>query len=572
MRLFSFLKFGSLSRFFSRLPGFSRPDKYSLYFLNAAQFCGVLNDNIFKLVIAFLLIEIQGPEFASTILSTAGAIYVIPFLLFSSAAGVMADRLSKQRLLVGMKIVEIIIMILAIFAFAFRSIWGSYSLLFLLSTHSAMFGPSKYAIISEVVPSDRVSRANGLITSFTYLGVIFGTFFASFLTEISNCNFILVAQFCLLIAAIGFISTFGIEYTPPQGSQKKINPLFIKEIFQTLVFCKSRTHLLVAMTGSAYFLFLGAFTQLNIIPMAIDSLNLNEIYGGYLFLSTSLGIVVGSYIAGKASKQRIELGLSCISGIMISILLFLLYFFSHSLLTVITILVLLGIFGGMFIVPFDCYVQIFSPTEKRGQIIAANSFLSFFGVLIASGFLYFFNEILDLSPACGFALIGVVTSLLSFFMITRLSDLSLSYMARKLLKPFMNVQVSNLKFFEDHPNTILVLQKGNWKKIFLLLSIAPKLHIILPKTEKRRFPWFNWLFYSIHTVPTDDSYATLLDTAKSLSSDSITPCIVVESDTLPKTLQPSSLIASFFKLTPSEFLFVNIDLSDGKTLIAFSKK
>jgi acyl-[acyl-carrier-protein]-phospholipid O-acyltransferase/long-chain-fatty-acid--[acyl-carrier-protein] ligase len=233
---------------------------------------GVLNDNIFKLVIAYLLIAILGAQYASTILAISGAVFVIPFLLFSSTAGVLADRFSKQRLMMVMKVAEMFIMLLAMVAFGFKSVWGSYAFLFILATHSAMFGPSKYAIISELVPQEKVSRANGLITSFTYFAVIIGTFLASFLTQITSRNFVLVAAFGFLIALIGFLSTFGIRRTAPQESNKKLNFLFISEIVATLKFCRTRKHLLVAMCGSAYFLFVGAFAQLNIIPFAITAL------------------------------------------------------------------------------------------------------------------------------------------------------------------------------------------------------------------------------------------------------------------------------------------------------------
>src|ERR1051326_305982 len=175
----------SLKKTFNRIPSFSATGRHSLAWLNITQFLGVINDNVFKFVMAFLLIDTLGFSKASSILSATGAIYVIPFLLFSSSAGILADRFSKQKLLVVMKIAEIIIMLLAILAFGMKSVWGCYTLLFLLSTHSAMFGPSKYGIIPELVPEDAVSKANGLITSFTYLAIIIGTFLASFLTEIT---------------------------------------------------------------------------------------------------------------------------------------------------------------------------------------------------------------------------------------------------------------------------------------------------------------------------------------------------------------------------------------------------
>lgn len=560
-----------LSNFFSKIPGFSRPDRHSIHFLNLAQFMGVLNDNIFKLVIAFLLIEIMGKEHASTIMSIAGAIFVIPFLLFSSTAGVLADRFSKQRLLMGMKVIEMVIMILAMLAFGMKSVWASYTLLFLLATHSAMFGPSKYAIISELVPQDKVSSANGLITSFTYLGVIVGTFLASFLTEITSRHFVAIALVCFAIALIGFVSTFGIQHTQPQKTDQKPNWLFIREIFRTLRFCKTRKHLLVAMFGSAYFLFIGSFAQLNIIPFAISSLNLTEVAGGYLFLSTALGIAAGAYIGGKVSKKRVELGLSCFAGLLIALFLFLLCFFNHDLFTVVSLLVFLGICGGLFIVPFDSFVQLYSPDERRGQIIAANNFLSFFGVLVASFALFFFSDILGLSPAEGFGTIGIITLFLSLLMISRLSDLALPFIARRILKPFTDVRVEHPELLEKNPHAILILPKATWTKAFLLLSVGPNVHLLVRQGAKRKFPWFHWAFYSIHLIPSDDHYVPLLERAKVLASDSINPCMMLETDQIPEELQPTSRLLSLFKGGSASFLYVDVQSSDSVTTISFSK-
>ena len=120
-----------------------------------------------------------------------------------------------------MKLAEILLMALAIVAFSTKSIWGCYTLLFFLSTHSAMFGPSKYGIIAELVPSDYVSRANRIITSFTYLAIITGTFLASFLTEITDHRFVLIAIFCLVVALAGFVSSLAIKPTPRKTPKQK---------------------------------------------------------------------------------------------------------------------------------------------------------------------------------------------------------------------------------------------------------------------------------------------------------------------------------------------------------------
>lgn len=561
-----------ISNFLSKVPGFSRPDKHSIHFLNIAQFMGVLNDNIFKLVISFLLIAILGQQYASTIMAVSGAVFVIPFLLFSSTAGMLADRFSKQRLMMMMKVVEIIIMLLAMVAFSFKSVWASYTLLFILASHSAMFGPSKYAIISELVPQDKVSSANGLITSFTYFGVIIGTFLASFLTQMTGRNFVAVAAFGLLIAVIGFIATFGIRRTPAQQSTKKPNWLFISEVVATLKFCKTRKHLLVAMCGSAYFLFIGAFAQLNIIPFAIYSLNMTDIAGGYLFLCTAIGIAIGAFIGGRASKTRVELGLSCFAGVFIAIFSFLLAVCSSDLFTVIALLFFLGLCGGLFIVPFDSFVQLYSPNEKRGQIIGANNFLSFCGVLVASLALFIFSDVLGLTPAAGFGMIGVMTLFLSLLMISRLSDLALPFIARRILKPFTDVRVENIELLEKNPNAILILRNATWTKAFLLISVAPNVHLLVKQGARKRFPWFNWAFYSVHLIPSDETYTPLLESAKVFGGDSINPCIMVETDTLPEALQPTSRLLALFKGGADSFLYVDVNVTQSVTTIFFRKK
>jgi len=549
-----------LRDFFSRLPNSSKPKKHSLQFLNIAQFMGVLNDNIFKLVVVFLLIDIKGAEEASTILSSVGATFVIPFILFSSAAGVLTDRFSKQRLLVGMKLIEICIMLLAMISFAFKSTWGSYTLLFLLSTHSAIFSPSKYAIIAELVVKDKVSSANGLITSFTYLGTILGTFLASFFTEVTHKNFVLIAAFCCIIGIIGLVAAMKISHTQPQGSDKKINPLFIREIMNTLSFCRTRKHLLIAICGSSYFLFLGAFIQLNIIPYAIEVLHLNDTAGGYLFLSTALGISLGSYLVGKTSK--VELGIPCLAAFFIALLSYLLFVFSFHLISVIILLVALGVVGGFFIVPFDSFVQLFSPPEKRGQVIAANNFLSFFGVLLASVTLYLFNKILHLSPSGGFALIGGVTFFLSLLMMARLSDLFFPLIARLTLKYFFIIKTHNENLLEKYPGSILIVMQGTWKKVFFLLSVTSHVHFFIRNESSWR--WLLKPFYSIHAMK--NTLPCLLDKAEIFSLGKLShSCIFVKNLSEEGRLQ---LLLKAKKIYP---IYIEVHSEGREIMISFKR-
>ncbi len=518
------------------------------------------------------MIGIKGPAYANTILSAAGAIFVIPFLLFSSLAGILADRYSKSRFIIIVKVSEIAIMILAILAFAFKFVWSIYILLFLLAMQSAMFGPSKYGIIPELAAKNQVPKANGLITSFTYLAIILGTFLAPFLTGITNDNYVLVALFCLLVAIAGFLSSFGIKYTPPMGIKKKINYFFIREIYRTLVQCANYKHLLIAITASAYFLFVGGFLQLNIIPFAMQSLGLTDRAGGYLFLVCALGIAFGAIVAGWLTKKRVELGLTCLAGIVIALFLFILAASEFNLPLSIISFFLIGLAGGAFVIPVDSFIQLFSPEEIRGQVIAASNFSSFVGVLIASFALYLFNEVLHFTAAQSFIIMGCLTLLFSLFLIIRLSDLFLSFTARKLLYLFSPVKTVNLKVVLKSENPILMLEEGTFLKAWLLYGVISNLNLLVPQYKTRRFPWFQHFFFSIHRIDSPQKFEELVSKSRSFADKNTIPCIYL----LKKKPVPEGQvfsILSVFRRKRYEVISVNFQKpADSKmTTIAFSK-
>jgi len=479
----------------------------ALYFLNFTQFLGALNDNIFKLLIAYLLISIKGESQASSILSIAGIVFVVPFLLFSNAAGVLADKISKRNITVGTKVAEVLIMTIGVISISLKWEFGSYFLLFLMAAQSAVFGPSKFGIIPELVQEKYVSKANGLLASFTYLAIIFGTFLASFITDITNQNFIMVASACLLISVIGLITSFGIVKTPAKRSKKKINPLFLHEIFKTLKKASHKRHLFSSILGSAYFLFLGGYVQLNIIPFAIQSLKMSASGGGYLFLTTAVGIAIGAVLAGKLSKEKVEPGLSCISGFCISIMLFLLFVFSKFLIAVVIILIVLGIFGGLMLIPFDSFIQIASPDKERGQVIAASNFLSFTGVLLSAFTLNLFGEKLKLMASTGFALVSIITFLFMLFLTGRLSSLFFPYFIEKI---YARIRPMYLKTPKPEDDSVVVVSNNSWKTVLMLFSFFTKMKVFIPGRPFSRFPYLSSFFSSFLMVKTKSTkHATI---------------------------------------------------------------
>lgn len=505
----------------------------SFTYLNFTQFLGALNDNIYKLLIVYFFIQLEGIEYSHQILATTGATFVIPFLLFSALSGTLADRFSKRDIIVTTKILELVIMGLALCAFAFESKWGSYAILFLLATQSAIFGPSKYGIVPEIVSSEKISKANGLMTSFTFLAIILGTFLASFLIQITGRNFIISAIFCTFIAIVGLVLSFGIEPTPPSGSEKKFQFFFLKEIYQTLKQARQEVSLLPAMCGSAYFLFVGAFTQLNIIPFAVQSLQLSDIQGGYLFFLTALGIGTGALIAGKVSGRIVELGLVPIGALGISISAFLIDIFSTHLLIIIPLVTILGVFGGIFEIPLDSYIQVASPRQSRGQMVAATNFMSFVGVLCASGLIYLNSEVFGIESDKGFALIGFLTMLITIAYTFQFFDYLTRFLASILSKLHFNTHFEGQENIPDCP-ALYVCTHTAWNDTLLLLGSQRRRIRFFIEHEQKHSPWLRRLYRLLRVVFIPDieplvKNSECLEAIQKTLKKGISVCIFIQS-------------------------------------------
>lgn len=497
----------------------------SFTYLNATQFLGALNDNIYKLLIIYLFIQIEGIESSHRILATTGAIFVLPFLLFSSSSGILADRFSKRNIIVLTKTLEFFALGLGVLAFYYESEIGSYFVLFLMATLSAIFAPSKYGILPEIVATDRISRANGLMTSFTFLAIILGTFCASFILEVSNRHFIFAAMFSTFMAFIAVLASFCIEYTPPSGSSKPFNILFLSEIASTLKTAGQQPSLLMAMFGSAFFLFLGAFTQMNMIPFAVQSLHLTDIQGGYLFLITAIGIGSGSIVAGKISGKNVELGIVPIAGIGVTICCYLLDLFSDQLHAVIPLVILLGFFGGMYQIPLDTYIQVTSPNTSRGQIVATTNFLSFFGVLCASGMLYLITEIFGLNADKGFTMMGSLTLFITVIISYQYFDYLTRFIAMVLSKFHFQTTCTGLEHIPKKTAAIYVCTHTAWNDTLLMLGAQRlRMRFFIQQEQDHTHPWIKRLYRMLRVV--------MIPTIEPLENNKL--CLTVIKNTLKK--------------------------------------
>jgi acyl-[acyl-carrier-protein]-phospholipid O-acyltransferase / long-chain-fatty-acid--[acyl-carrier-protein] ligase len=382
--------------------------------LIATQFQGAFNDNGLKFLVLYLIIGANlTPEEQENKVLLVGALFALPFILFSMIGGFLADRFSKRAVAIGTKLFEIGVMLFATAGFAIHSMPMSLAALFLASTQGALFGPSKYGLLPELLPEDRLSWGNGVIELGTFLAAIAGTVVAGQLPEWFGRRQEFSGIFFLVCSAVGLLTSLGISRVRAANPTKEFQINFLGDLWENGErIAKDRT-LWLAVAGNTYFFFLGALLQFDIVFYGHDVLRVPSSQGSLLQAAIAIGIGFGSLSAGYLSGGKIEYGLIPLGAIGITVFGFLLALPGLSFLAVLIFLALLGFSGGFFIVPISALLQHRPEEQHRGGVLASANLLSFVGILGASFAYYLFKHFLHLGPAGIFlwASIGTLAAL-----------------------------------------------------------------------------------------------------------------------------------------------------------------
>ena len=407
-----------------------RPWRVGFWSLIATQFQGAFSDNAYKFLLIFLIAAGEASKEQRDLLVLAiGVLFSIPFVLFSMAGGYLADRHSKRSVTIGVKVLEIAVMLLALAGLAADSTLLKMAAVFLMSVQSALFGPAKYGLLPELVPQDRLSWANGILELATFLAIILGTvaggaMAAGYRDYLARPGLILVA-----LAGAGLLLSLGISRVPAADPKKKLRLNFIADLWKNVRLMRRDRVLFLAVLGNTYLWFLAALLQFNIVFYGADVLRLTEDQNGYLQAAIAIGIGVGSVAAGYLSSGKIEYGLIPLGSIGISIFALLLYRPDLSMGSVALNLALLGFFAGFFVVPVNALIQHRPDAARKGGIIGAANLLSFIGIFLASGVYYLMASVFKLSPPSIFLYSSLFTIAVTVYVVILQPDA----MARLLL-------------------------------------------------------------------------------------------------------------------------------------------
>jgi len=473
--------------------------------LIGAQALGVFNDNSYKTILSLYVISrAASAADRAWMLSACGALFVLPYILFSSYAGQVADRLSKRRVIVLMKMVECCLMTFGTVAMYSGHIPAMLAVLFLMGTHSTFLSPAKEGILPELVEDEDLSRANGLLQLTIYTMIVFGAVAAGLLLSRFPTRPYIPVSILVVVALIGLALSQGITRVPASGYKGKFRWNLVSEFWRNFGEIRANRALLLTVLGIAYFWFLGAVYLLNVMVYGRDLLHLGDDEISFLNASISIGIGLGAALAGKLSGDQVELGLVPIGSIGLGVFSISLFFASHSLVHALIGHFLLGTFGGIFIVPLDAFLQQRAGEQSRGRIIGASNVLTFAGVFFGSGMLWLLSGPLQLRPDQILLVMGVASFGATAYILMLLPDFMVRLCFFLLTHTLYRVHVRGLENLPKRGGALLVSNHVSFIDPFLIGAATQR---FIRFVMYRRFyerPGIHWLAKLMGAIPIAD--------------------------------------------------------------------
>ncbi len=374
------------------------------------QFQNAFSDNALKQLIILVLLasaaSSAGEAEQDRMVSLVTAVFSAPFILFAMLGGWLADRNSKQRMMVYVKAAEMGIMAFAGVALALGSLPLKLGAIFLMGCHSAIFAPSKYGILPEILPHDKLSWGNGILELLTFLGVILGTVAAGIFSDYFKGSEWVAGPILMVIAFGGWVLSRQVTPVPAADPTcpVRINP--VTDLWRQLRIMKQDRDLWRACWGNTGFYFISALVMMNVVVFGKSVLHLTGTQNSMMNVWLALGIGFGSVVAGYASRGHIEYRLVPIGALGLALSTVPMGMEGVTADTFRICMGTLGFSAGLFIVPVVSVIQHRPSPESKGAVQGSVSSLSFLGIMAAAGVQWIARETFQITSGQVFWVCG----------------------------------------------------------------------------------------------------------------------------------------------------------------------
>lgn len=517
------------------------------------QFLGAGNDNLFKFAFTVMVTyQLQvawlPPALAGLVI---GALFILPFLLFSATSGQLADKHDKAVLIRFVKWLEIAIMAVAAWGFMSGQVVVLLACVFLMGLHSTLFGPVKFAYLPQHLNERELTGGNGMVEMGTFVAILLGNVVGGLLIGVPEVGAQYVAWACLALAVLGRVLAQWIPSSPSTDPGLKINWNPVTETVRNLKLAHGNVVVFRSLLGISWMWFFGAVFLSQFPSFAKEVLHGNEQVASLLLVVFSIGIGVGSLLCEVLSRRHVEIGLVPLGAIGMSVFALDLYFASRGLpvpaaaLTlsgfvqqaahwrVMADLALLSLFAGLYSVPMYALIQMRAQPTHRARIIAANNILNALfmivsavavGALLKAGFtipeVFLVTALLN-AVVAGYIFLLVPEYLLRF----------VAFVATRLIYRF---RVRGDEHIPVEGPAILVCNHVSFVDAVLLMAASPRPIRFIMDHRIFRIPVLGWMFRLAKAIPIAShkedpaTYERAFEQARAVLADGELLCIFPE--------------------------------------------
>ena len=483
------------------------------------QFAGAANDNLFKFAFTVMVTyQLQlgwmPPSMAGLVI---GALFILPFLLFSATAGQFTDKFDKTRIIRIVKNTEIAIMALAAWGFFSANAVVLLGCVFLMGLHSTFFGPVKFAYLPQVLGPRELTGGTGMVEMGTFVAILLGQVAGGLLVALPQVGHASVAVACVVLALAGR----GVAQAIPRASATDpalvINWNPVSETWRNLKLANTNVVVFRSLLGISWMWFFGAVFLSQFPSFAKEVLHGNEQVASLLLVVFSVGIGIGSLLCEVLGRRQVEIGLVPLGAIGMSVFAIDLYFAARGLPAVpemgvgafmaqpahwrvMADLGLLSMFAGLYSVPMYALIQLRSQPTHRARIIAANNILNALfmiassvlaGALLGAGFTI---------PQI-FLFTGIANAVVAFYIFMLVPEYFLRFISWVLSNFIYRFRIRGDAHIPTAGAAVLVCNHVSFIDAVLLMAASPRPIRFLMDHRIFRVPVLGWLFRLAKAIP-----------------------------------------------------------------------
>jgi 1-acyl-sn-glycerol-3-phosphate acyltransferase len=499
--------------------GLLREKRFLPFFLT--QFLGAFNDNVFKNALMILLAFKAASWITldkNLVQNLGQVIFILPFLLFSATCGQLADKYDKAKLTRFVKLFEIAIMLVAGLGFFFKSAILLFVALFMMGTHSTLFGPVKYAILPQHLKKEELVGGNGLVEMGTFLAILLGEILGGILIGIETNGMLWVTLVTLALAIAGYLTSRAIPASPAPSPELKINWNPITESIRNFNFTRQNRTVFLSILGISWFWFYGATFLTQFPNFSREILGGNEHVVTLLLAIFSVGVGVGSLLCERLSGHKVEIGLVPFGSIGMTLFGLDLYFASRGYVAaghdlgawdflrtpgswrISFDLLMLGLFGGFYIVPLYALIQTRSEESHRSRIIAGNNILNALFLVLAAVLAIVVFKLGFTIPQL-FLIAAILNACVAIYIYMLVPEFLMRFIMWILIHSVYRLKKEGLHHIPDEGAAVLVCNHVSFVDALVIAAGCPRPIRFVMDHHIFKTPILNFVFRTAKAIP-----------------------------------------------------------------------